>query len=49
MEQKKWYKNGFLDRDNNLPAIIEPNGQVKWFIKNIEQKEGELDAFNIKG
>jgi len=46
---KKWYKNGFLDRDNNLPAIIEPNGQVKWFIKNIEQKEGELDAFNIKG
>ena len=40
---KKWYKNGQLHRNNDLPALIISDGTKKWY------QNGEIDASNIKG
>ena len=44
-----WYKNGIPHRNNNLPAIIYNDGKCEWYINGSQQKEGEIDAFHVKG
>jgi len=44
-----WYLNNKLHRNNNLPATIDRNGKMEWYKNGIKQKEGEIDAGNIKG
>jgi len=33
---KKWYQNGKLHRDNDLPAVTYPNGTKKWYQNGIK-------------
>jgi len=29
--------------------VIKSDGNCEWYINGVKQKDGELDAFNIKG
>jgi len=43
------FKKLKIIRNNNLPATIDRNGKMEWYKNGIKQKEGKIDAGNIKG
>lgn len=40
----RWYKNGLLHRDNDLPAVIWSDGTQEWFIHGKRHRDNNLPA-----
>ena len=43
-EYQKWFKNGLLHRDNDLPALIDVYGGHYWFKDGILHRDNNLPA-----
>ena len=43
-----WYKNGKYHRDNDLPAIIYPNGSQFWYQNGKYHRDNDLPAMILK-
>ena len=41
---KKWYKDGVLHRDNDLPAIEFANGNKEWYQNGNLHRDNDLPA-----
>ena len=41
---KRWYVNGLLHRDNDLPAIEYLNGDKYWFVNGKRHRDNDLPA-----
>ena len=41
---KKWFTDGKLHRDNDLPAIIWNNGDKEWWKNGIRHRDNNLPA-----
>ena len=39
-----WYKNGIVNRDNDLPAVIYRNGTKKWVKNGLLHRDNDLPA-----
>ena len=42
-------KNTDWKYEGELPAVIDSEGNLKWFINGVEQKNGEIGGENVKG
>ena len=40
----RWYKNGVLHRDNDLPAVIHANFNKEWWFEGKQHRENDLPA-----
>lgn len=34
----EWWKDGYLHRDGNNPAIVDSNGCMEWWVEGIQQR-----------
>ena len=41
---EKWYQNGRLHRDNDLPAVIDEDGTQRWYYYGKLHRENDLPA-----
>ena len=50
IEIKKWYHNGIIHRDNDLPAVEKANGDKFWYKKDklINEKQQVKHPYQMK-
>jgi len=41
---KAWHKNGKLHRENDLPAVIQENGDLAWWIDGKQHRDDDKDG-----
>jgi hypothetical protein len=41
---KRWFKNGSLHRDNDLPAEVHPDGSCEWWQDGLRHRDNDLPA-----
>ena len=45
----RWYKDGMVHRDNDLPACIYNNGELRWVQNDLIHRDNDLPAIIYKG
>ncbi len=40
----EWFKNGQAHRDNDLPGMVEANGNLSWWFEDEIHRDGDLPA-----